>query len=196
MISDVHPHLPWALYTHYYCWWQPYLRDDKAFEKCTNWFWVLPAGMHSNPVAVGKYTSTSEQFSHQVRRDQVFLTMYIHLYATTRGLGKRAQAECHRHRGDKQLCTSLPPSPHNHVSAAEKGLHEKSSKRRQHLGGQSWARDRWWWWALWRWVLWRVWGHDTLTFISVKIDRLRKSLTRLLKTVSYLTGCFPLIYQT
>lgn len=43
-------------------------RDNKASEKCTNCFWVLSSGMHSKPAAVGKYTSTSEQFSCQVQK--------------------------------------------------------------------------------------------------------------------------------
>lgn len=58
-------------------------RDDKASEKCTNWFPVLSSWMHSKIVAVGKYTSTSKQFSCQVQK--VFLPMYIHPHATTTG---------------------------------------------------------------------------------------------------------------
>ena len=96
-------------------------RDDKASEKCTNWLQVLSSGMHSKTVAVGKYTSTSEQFSCQVQKGSG-LSHYI--YSPTCSHQGHLVREQKLNAMDTEVTASFvhPSLPsHTHISTTKIG---------------------------------------------------------------------------
>lgn len=135
MMSDIHPHLSWLLYTHYYSWWQPcsreitkLLRNAKtSFKSCLQ---------TRKPAAVEKHTSTSEQFSCQVQK-RPGLSHYV--YSPTcsyRGDLEKAQNFNAMDTGVTNSFAHPSLLSHSHICTNKIGwgLQKTSSHRRQQQG--------------------------------------------------------------